>query len=91
MKNTGCLFSNDPNQDRCKGIIANLHRLGVKNTVVVSYDGRMFPKVIGGFDRVLLDSPCSGSGVIAKDSSVKTNKVFSFLFFSFSFFLIKNS
>ena len=43
--------------------------------MVSNYDGRSFPKVMGGFDRVLLDAPCSGTGVISKDKSVKTNKV----------------
>ena len=74
MRNTGCIFANDSNKDRTKALIGNIHRLGVKNTVVCNYDAREFPKVIGGFDRVLLDAPCSGTGVIAKDASVKTNK-----------------
>jgi len=74
LKNTGMILANDANQARCKAVVGNLHRLGVTNTVVCSHDGRKLPKVMTGFDRVLLDAPCSGTGVISKDPSAKTSK-----------------
>merc|ERR1719283_408072 len=75
LKNTGMILANDANQARCKAVVGNLHRLGVTNTVVCSHDGRKLPKVMTGFDRVLIDAPCSGTGVISKDPSAKTSKV----------------
>jgi len=74
MRNTGLLYANDANKARCKAVVGNLHRLGITNTVVSSVDGRKMPGILKGFDRVLLDAPCSGTGVIAKDPSVKTSK-----------------
>ncbi|KAG5682901.1 hypothetical protein PVAND_012219 [Polypedilum vanderplanki] len=74
MKNTGVLFSNDVNKDRIHAIVGNFHRLGIVNSVVTCVNGVDYKKFIGGFDRVLLDAPCTGSGVISKDESVKTSK-----------------
>lgn len=74
MKNTGILYANDAKRDRTKSLVGNLHRLGISNTLVCNYDGREFPKVVGNFDRILLDAPCSGTGVVAKDPAVKANK-----------------
>jgi len=74
MKNTGMLLANDANRDRCKAVVGNLHRLGITNTVVCTEDGRNLPSVMKGFDRVLLDAPCSGTGVISKDPTAKTGK-----------------
>jgi len=74
MKNTGMLWANDANKDRCRAVVSNLHRMGIINSIVTNYDGRQMPKVFHSFDRVLLDAPCSGTGVISKDEAVKINK-----------------
>lgn len=74
MKNTGVLFSNDLNRERIHAIVGNFHRMGIVNSVVTNINGIEFKKTMSGFDRVLLDAPCTGTGVVSKDQSVKTSK-----------------
>lgn len=74
MKNTGILVANDLKKDRLKSLNANLHRLGINNSVVVCQDGRKLPKMFKKFDRCLLDAPCTGLGVISRDPQIKVQK-----------------
>lgn len=75
MKNTGVLVANDLKPERLKSLYFNIHRLGVKNSIITNYDGKTLSKLYRSFDRVLLDAPCSGLGVISKDPTVKMNRV----------------
>jgi 25S rRNA (cytosine2870-C5)-methyltransferase len=51
-----------------------VQRLGISNCIVVNYDGRKIPTAMKGFDKVLLDAPCTGLGVISRDPSIKSNR-----------------
>ena len=74
MKNSGVLFANDINPQRLPSLVANIHRMGLRNTVVTCMDGRKLRKHLGKLDRILLDAPCSGLGVISKDPAIKLTK-----------------
>jgi len=51
-----------------------VQRMGITNCVVTNYDGRKFPKIMRGFDRVLLDAPCSCLGVLARYPQAKASR-----------------
>ena len=55
----------DANQSRARELQENLRRLGRGDVHVVHADGRDLPRELSGFDRALVDAPCSGLGVLA--------------------------
>ncbi len=50
---------------RARELEENIRRLGATNVRVVCADGRDLPSDLTGFDRALVDAPCSGLGVLA--------------------------
>ena len=55
----------EANEARARELEDNVRRLGAENVRVVHADGRALPPELTGFDRVLVDAPCSGLGVLA--------------------------
>jgi 16S rRNA (cytosine967-C5)-methyltransferase len=50
---------------RAEQLSATARRLGAESVRVVRADGRDLPPELDGFDRALVDAPCSGLGVLA--------------------------
>jgi 16S rRNA (cytosine967-C5)-methyltransferase len=50
---------------RARELERNARRLGAAHVTVVQADGRDLPRELTGFDRALVDAPCSGLGVLA--------------------------
>ena len=52
------------NEGRARELEENARRLGASHVRVVVADGRALPAELTGFDRALVDAPCSGLGVL---------------------------
>jgi tRNA and rRNA cytosine-C5-methylases len=68
MNGEGLLIANEIHPARAKILSENVERLGIRNAVVTNAAphelSRRFPAF---FDRIMLDSPCSGEGMFRKD------------------------
>jgi 16S rRNA (cytosine967-C5)-methyltransferase len=51
---------------RARELRENLATLGRSDVTVVEADGTALPRELAGFDRALVDAPCSGLGVLAQ-------------------------
>ncbi len=74
MGNQGKILAMDVSANRCRSLRSNLSRMGISNTIVLNMDSRTIRKLGITFDKILLDAPCSGSGVIVRDETRKTSK-----------------
>lgn len=73
MKNKGKVFALDINKKRLKKVEENCKRLGVDIVKTIDCDARKYitDKL---FDRILIDAPCSNTGVLAKRTEARWNK-----------------
>ena len=83
MKDTGLIISNDLSKPRTFSIVENVERLGLGNIVVTNNDLSLIDnKLQNAFDKIILDAPCSGSGMFRKEDKMvqdwSYNKVLKF-------------
>ncbi len=64
----GVVVANESNPGRANLLVSNSKRVGLTSMVIIRHDGRHLPRCPNpGFDRILIDAPCSGSGTTRKN------------------------
>lgn len=75
MNNTGQILAFDIHEHKLNLIKNNAERLGVNNIKCDILDATVFnEQLVDKADRVLMDVPCSGFGIIRKKPEIKWNK-----------------
>jgi NOL1/NOP2/sun family putative RNA methylase len=72
MNNEGLIVAVEKSRLRVTSLLSNISRLGVRNVLLLRSDVRTLEKTTLSFDKILLDAPCSGEGLIPEDQSRKT-------------------
>ncbi|TSD65054.1 RNA methyltransferase [Inquilinus sp. KBS0705] len=67
LQSTDLLVANEIIKTRVPILTDNLSRWGTSNTIVTNNDPRDFNAINSFFDVILVDAPCSGSGMFRKD------------------------
>ncbi|MFK7970593.1 MAG: hypothetical protein AB8F95_09505 [Bacteroidia bacterium] len=68
MSSDSVLVSNEVIFSRAKTLAENMTRWGNPNVIVTHADPREFSQLVGMFDLILVDAPCSGEGMFRKDA-----------------------
>jgi len=83
MNDKGLIVSNDLSFSRCGLLSNNLERLGIGNVIITNNDlSKIYLKYESTFDKIILDAPCSGSGMFRKSDAMindwSINKVYKY-------------
>ena len=74
MLGEGFLLCNEINPKRAKILSRNIERMGVANALVTNeHPATLADRFPEGFDRVLIDAPCSGEGMFRKEEAAVTD------------------
>ncbi len=72
MNNEGLIISNDIAKNRAFAIVENAERLGRGNLLITNNDfSSIYDRFLETFDKIILDAPCSGSGMFRKDNKME--------------------
>ncbi|MHA1963628.1 MAG: RsmB/NOP family class I SAM-dependent RNA methyltransferase [Candidatus Thorarchaeota archaeon] len=74
MKNTGIVIAVEQDRQRMPSLQSNIVRCGATNTMVLRGDARKLDNLPFEPNKILLDAPCSGEGLIPLDPTRKTSK-----------------
>ena len=73
MNNKGVLVVNELEIDRIKALVFNLDKMNFMNCGVLNQRGEILSKYYDSyFDKILVDAPCSGLGIIQKKNEVNS-------------------
>lgn len=74
MENEGTLILIEKNLNRIPALEVNLRRMGISNSIVLNMDAINLTNMNVKGDKILLDAPCTGEGLIRQDPSRKKSK-----------------
>lgn len=70
--NQSIIYCNDINENKIYRIKENVNKCGVENVQYTNFDATILQEdLINKFDRILVDAPCSATGVINKNPEIK--------------------
>ena len=73
LHNTGLVWSNEIVGKRANILLSNFERIGVARGVVSScHPDKLCDTLQGCFDKVLVDAPCSGEGMLRREPQIAT-------------------